>query len=648
MFDPPIPIPALPPDLWPRLQSINRGLLGASTLRQFAREATEGIVRELGAAVAQVWWRGGEMEQASIAIHYHADHLELGAQSQREPLAEPPRRVRLRDSLAGFVATEQVVHLWRATSDSGNEWDDCAWASRCGLHSAIAAPLTYLDRTLGSIVVWMPENEASLFEKAMRAVAENASLVLAQILRLKLSERQMQWLAALQQVTGLLSVHVAPDELYRLISEGIARILSVDRFSINLFDEHSDQMQAVVSMELREGRPLYLAPEPPRPVTGTVWERVLHTFEPILLNRSPGFSARAGEQGGPGAEATPAPLAASVMYAPMMVRDHCVGVMAAHSLTPMAYDQQSLDLLASVANQSGLAIENALLVDRLNRQIVETRKANRLKSQFVANISHEVRTPLNAILGFTRIVRRRADNSLPPQQLQNLDYVLESADHLLGLINELLDLSRLEAGRIELCPEPVDLWRLVARVVAELEPAAQESGNRIEVQLSQGEPAVCSDPVRLRQILMNLLSNALKFTRGGVIHVSGGGTEDTQPTEPGWVVIQIPPESESGTNTPVPIVTIPSPSAVRTPAPRKVFYLQVADTGQGIQHAQVGEIFEEFRQESAGDSRSRGGAGLGLSIVRRLTALMDGVIWVRTLPGQGSTFRVILSELSVQ
>src|SRR5262245_2043253 len=229
----------------------------------------------------------------------------------------------------------------------------------------------------------------------------------------------------------------------------------------------------------------------------------------------------------------------------------------------------------------------------LNQQLDQ---ANRLKSQFLANVSHELRTPMNAIIGFTRLVLRKTEGQIAPLQHENLQKVLISAEHLLNLINGLLDLSKIEAGRMEISPVRFDLHELVRVVAATIEPMLKPDLVRFVAEIEPDLPALNTDREKLKQILLNLLSNAAKFTEQGVIKVSA------------W-------RSSEGVK------------------------LAISDTGIGMPPEALDYIFEEFRQVDLSGIR---GTGLGLAIVRKLTHLLRGQVTVESELGKGSTFTVTL------
>jgi|GEM_PF-2759251 len=225
----------------------------------------------------------------------------------------------------------------------------------------------------------------------------------------------------------------------------------------------------------------------------------------------------------------------------------------------------------------------------------ELARANKLKSEFLANVSHELRTPLSAIIGFSQILLDGIDGPVNEEQHQDIVQVNTSGQSLLGLINQILDLSKIEAGKMELSLERVELPSLINSVLDSISPLAQEKGLRIQTQFAPGLPAVEGDAGRLKQILINLLSNAVKFTERGHIEV----------------------------------VAQPSGRTVR---------ISVKDTGIGISAEAQKLIFEEFVQGDGSSTRRHGGTGLGLSIVRKLVEMHGGAITLVSEPGLGSTF----------
>lgn len=258
------------------------------------------------------------------------------------------------------------------------------------------------------------------------------------------------------------------------------------------------------------------------------------------------------------------------------------------------FTQEEQALLDRFAHLASIALDNALLYTHAQEARAEAETANRAKSAFLANMSHELRTPLNAIIGFTRIVRRKASDSLPEKQLENLEKVLLSADHLLGLINTILDIAKIEAGRMDVLANNFDAAVLLELCATTAQPLIQP-GVALLKEIQPGIPLVYSDQDKVKQILLNLLSNAAKFTSQGqiVLHCMH---------EPGLLSIA------------------------------------VKDSGIGIPPEAIERIFEEFQQADGSTTRLYGGTGLGLSISRRLARLLGGDLKAESQEGVGSTF----------
>ena len=260
--------------------------------------------------------------------------------------------------------------------------------------------------------------------------------------------------------------------------------------------------------------------------------------------------------------------------------------------------------LAHTFNQMARQLSGAYLTleDKVSQRTSELQsanqelaRANKLKSEFLANVSHELRTPLSAIIGFSQILLDGIDGPVNEEQLQDITQVNKSGQSLLSLINQILDLSKIEAGKMELSLERVELPMLISAVLDSISPLAQEKGLRIDTRFPPGLPAVEGDAARLKQILINLLSNAVKFTDRGHIEV----------------------------------IAQPSGRMVR---------IAVKDTGIGISREAQKLIFDEFVQGDGSSTRRHGGTGLGLSIVRKLVEMHGGAITVISEPGMGSTF----------
>ena len=256
----------------------------------------------------------------------------------------------------------------------------------------------------------------------------------------------------------------------------------------------------------------------------------------------------------------------------------------------------------------------------LEQLSAELYRANRAKSEFLANVSHELRTPLAAIVGFVDLLREGAYGELTPRQTGPVERIESSANHLRLLVEQVLDLAKMAAGRLEVHTELIKLRPFVIDVASEVEPLINEKGLAFSIAVPASLPRIATDPAHLRQILVNLLGNAIKFTGIGTITMRAAVVPDGD-------------------------VTKFAASANKRPllaAGGSWVALQVSDTGIGIDAKDLERIFEEFEQVNAGprgDSQRRG-TGLGLAISRRLARLLDGDITVESIPGKGSAFTV--------
>lgn len=248
----------------------------------------------------------------------------------------------------------------------------------------------------------------------------------------------------------------------------------------------------------------------------------------------------------------------------------------------------------------------------------ELARANRAKSEFLANVSHELRTPLAAIVGYVDLLRDGSYGELGPRMIGPVERIQASAEHLQALVDQVLDLAKLSAGRLDVQREPLSLRAFVIDVAAEIEPLVIEKGLALSLQVPAALPRVSTDPMHLRQILVNLLGNAVKFTSAGTITVRATLVRDPARELDAHAARQRPLLAAGGS----------------------WIALQVADTGIGIAEKDLQRVFDEFEQVEAGaraDSVRRG-TGLGLTITRRLARLLDGDITVQSALGTGSVF----------
>jgi signal transduction histidine kinase len=294
----------------------------------------------------------------------------------------------------------------------------------------------------------------------------------------------------------------------------------------------------------------------------------------------------------------------SVLGVPLMRQGKPIGLIGLGRYAVRPFNAKQIELATTFADQAAIAIENVRLFDEIQDKSRQLAEASQHKSQFLANMSHELRTPLNAIIGVSEMLREDAEALR--QDTEPLDRVLGAGRHLLALINDILDLSKIEAGRMELALTTFALAPLIDDVVKTIEPLAAKNSNRVSVNCDAAIGTVHADQMRLRQALLNLMSNANKFTERGTITINA---HHGQENGGDWVT------------------------------------LAVTDTGIGMTPEQMGKLFQEFSQASSATASKYGGTGLGLVISRRFCQMMGGDITVESAPGRGSTFTIRLPRI---
>ena len=429
------------------------------------------------------------------------------------------------------------------------------------------------------------------------------------------SERQLQRLASLTNIGKTISLRFTTDQLLMAVYTECRQIIDCSLFSIALLDEASNEL----SFELDVRDDVILAKDR-LPVGEGLNSWVIKHHQPLLLGsvadeRRYGLTSIADTK-----------HSESWLGVPMVERDHVIGVISVESYHKNAFTQDDVVLMTAIANQAAVAIENAQLYkdlegltyaleQRVMERTNELREANlrlmaadRSKNQFLANMSHELRTPLNSIIGFSSVLLESTRNTLAPRLYKFLENIHAAGSHLLELINDILDLSKIEAGKMELRADEFDLRETMAAVERVMKGFAAEAHVRILTMIEPNVPRVRLDEGRLKQILFNLLSNAVKFSpQGGSIRVAISPVEKSE-----------------------------SPIGVET------VRIQVSDQGIGIPHDELQRIFVEFYQTEDGRRARRGGTGLGLSLTRNFVELHHGTIEVESTPGEGSTFTLYL------
>ena len=288
-----------------------------------------------------------------------------------------------------------------------------------------------------------------------------------------------------------------------------------------------------------------------------------------------------------------------LLVVPLLRPNRIIGALVVRRREPGLFPKSTIDLLQTFAAQSVLAIQNARLFSEIEEKSREIEIASKHKSQFLANMSHELRTPMNSVLGFTEMLADGLYGPLPDKAMKALERVQANGKHLLGLINDVLDLSKIEAGQLTLALEDYALAQVVQTVRSTAESLAKAKGIVLTANVQDGIPIGRGDERRLTQVLLNLVGNAIKFTDHGSVEISARVVDAS-------------------------------------------FEIAVKDTGPGIAPEDQSKIFEEFQQVDNSSTRQKGGSGLGLAISKRIVEMHGGTIEVQSVLGEGSTFRILI------
>jgi GAF domain-containing protein len=556
----------------------------AFDLQAVFETVAESSVRLCGADRAFIFRFDGELLRVAATVN--------ASRELREFVERNPIRLD-RHSASGRAALErQTIHIPDVSADP-----EYTYGSKDiqELRTILTVPILKGDDLLGVLLVYHLEEIRPFTDKLIALVetfAVQAAIAIDNVRLLDELRQSLQQQTATADVLKIISRSTFDlKAVLNTLVESAARLCEADMASVPrltgaIFDHFASYGYAPGFHE-------YLQNNPTSPGRGTASGRAVAEGKIIHIPdvlADPEYDYAEGQKVGG---------YRSLLGVPLMREGAAIGALVLGRSAPRPFTPQQIELVETFADQAVIAIENVRLFEEIQEKSQQLEVASQHKSQFLANMSHELRTPLNAILGYTELMADGAYGDPSEKMLGILKRLESNGKHLLGLINDVLDLSKIEAGQLLLELSDYCVQDIAQTVRSTLEPLAADKKLAFKLELAPELPAGHGDGRRLTQVLINLVGNAIKFTDAGEVVIKAAATDGS-------------------------------------------FHLSVRDTGPGISTADQARLFQEFQQADNAITRKKGGTGLGLAISKRIVEMHGGKIWVESQPGQGSTFAFTL------
>jgi signal transduction histidine kinase len=551
--------------------------------------------------------------QTGLLLLHHDDAFEMvahrGAPAAWLEFARTPMRVGSHTGMGSLVRERRSVHIPDVMADAAYRERDpvrIATVELLGARTCLFVPMLKESALIGAVLIYRKEVRPFSDKQIelVRTFADQAVIAIENVRLFKELQERTQALArsveelqVLGEVGRAVGSTLDLETVLTTIIRRANQLSGTDFGVIYEYDEATEQFRLRATENLAEDLVELLRVRPLARGEGATG-RAAEAREPVQIPDilEPGVYQSSVR------EALVRTEHRALLAIPLLREDTIIGSLVVARKTPGAFALDSVDLLKTFATQSVLAIQNARLFREIADKSAELEVANRHKSEFLANMSHELRTPLNAVIGFSEVLLDRMFGELNDKQDEYLQDILSSGRHLLSLINDILDLSKIEAGRMELELGAFDLPVALDNALTLVRERASRHGIALGVSVDPQVGAIVADERKVKQVLVNLLSNAVKFTPEG-----------------GRVTVTVARANAS-------------------------VEIAVSDTGIGIAHDDLETIFEEFRQVGSDYTRKREGTGLGLPLAKRFVELHGGRIWVKSEVGKGSTFTFSIPE----